>query len=54
MSPFSKLTGFHPNLNLEEFLEDTQLEVVQISSANLFGYWKVVRCRNAMDKAMVA
>ncbi len=54
LAPLSKLAGFRPNLDLNAFLKATQLEVVEITRANLFGYWKVLRCRNSATKAMAA
>jgi phosphatidylethanolamine/phosphatidyl-N-methylethanolamine N-methyltransferase len=45
LAPLSKLAGFRPDLDLDRFREDTGLDVVEMRSANLFGYWKVLRCR---------
>lgn len=54
-APLSKLAGFRPDLDMEEFVRSTGLDVLAVSNANLFGYWKVLRCRNtAPEKAMVA
>lgn len=47
LSPMSKLAGFRTNMELETFLEATGLEVVEVSKTNVFGYWKMLRCRNA-------
>jgi phosphatidylethanolamine/phosphatidyl-N-methylethanolamine N-methyltransferase len=47
VSPLAKLVGFHPDVGLDDLLRKTHLDVVSISSANLFGYWKVLRCRSA-------
>lgn len=47
LAPLSKLAGFRPDLDLDEFLRATGLDVIEISGTNLFGYWKVLRCRNA-------
>jgi phosphatidylethanolamine/phosphatidyl-N-methylethanolamine N-methyltransferase len=47
LSPMSKLVGFHPNLDLNGFIRATRLDVIEMHSANLFGYWKVLRCRRA-------
>ncbi len=46
LSPLSKLAGFRPDFDLDDFLQKTQLEVVEMRSVNLFGYWKVLRCKN--------
>lgn len=45
LSPLARLLGFHTDLELTAFLEDTGLEADDISRVNLFGYWKLVRCR---------
>jgi phosphatidylethanolamine/phosphatidyl-N-methylethanolamine N-methyltransferase len=54
LSPFSKFAGFRPDLDLKTFLDATRLDVVEMNNANLFGYWKVLRCRNSAKEAMVA
>jgi phosphatidylethanolamine/phosphatidyl-N-methylethanolamine N-methyltransferase len=46
LSPLSRLLGFHPDLCLDNFVKETNLEVVDIIRTNLFGYWKLVRARN--------
>lgn len=46
LSPLAKLVGFHPDLSLEELLRKTRLDVIEIRGVNLFGYWKVLRCRS--------
>lgn len=48
LAPFSKLAGFRPDMDLDEFVARTGLEVVDIRSTNAFGYWKLIRCRNVM------
>jgi phosphatidylethanolamine/phosphatidyl-N-methylethanolamine N-methyltransferase len=48
LAPLSRLAGFRPDVALGPFLADTGLEVIEIRSTNLFGYWKVIRCRNRM------
>jgi phosphatidylethanolamine/phosphatidyl-N-methylethanolamine N-methyltransferase len=45
LSPLSLLAGFRPNMNLEEFIRDARLDVTETQRANLFGYWKTLRCR---------
>ncbi|CAK0754321.1 Phosphatidylethanolamine N-methyltransferase [Gammaproteobacteria bacterium] len=44
-SPLSKLAGFRPDLELNAFIRDTGLDVIEKGRANLFGYWKILRCR---------
>lgn len=46
LAPLSRLAGFRPDLALEPFLAEAGLEVIDILNTNLFGYWKVIRCRN--------
>lgn len=45
LSPLARLLGFHTDLELRAFLDDTGLEADAIMPVNLFGYWKLVRCR---------
>ncbi len=47
-SPLSTIAGFRPDLDLQDFLQRTRLEVLETRRANLFGYWKVLRCRNSV------
>lgn len=46
LAPLSRLLGFHPDLCLDSFIKETGLDVVDVTSTNLFGYWKLVRSRN--------
>mgnify|MGYP003340125425 FL=1 len=52
LSPLAKLVGFHPDLDLDDLLEKTRLDVVDIRSTNLFGYWKVLRCRSTRRRPL--
>ena len=45
LAPLSKLAGFRPDMDLTEFLHNTRLDVIEKIRANLFGYWKILRCR---------
>ena len=54
LAAFSTLAGFRPNMDLDEFLHTTRLEVVETRKANLFGYWRVLRCRNTLNNALAA
>lgn len=55
LSPLSKLAGFRTDMELDKFLKQAQLDVVETRNTNLFGYWKVLRYRNPMEKeALVA
>lgn len=42
----SGMAGFRPNMDLDEFLRTTRLEVMEARKANVFGYWRVLHCRN--------
>lgn len=44
MSPLSRLAGFRPDMDLNEFIRDAQLDVLERSRANLFGHSHVLRC----------
>jgi phosphatidylethanolamine/phosphatidyl-N-methylethanolamine N-methyltransferase len=51
LAPLSRFLGFHPDLCLDSFVKETDLEVIDIASTNLFGYWKLVRARNNKQSA---
>lgn len=46
-APFARLMGFHPDFALENFIGQTGLEVIERMPVNLFGYWTLLRSRNA-------
>lgn len=50
LAPLSKLAGFRPDMDLQEFVKAADLEVCDVYNANLFGYWKVLHCTNT-DRA---
>ena len=54
MAPLSKWAGFRTDMDMDDFVRDTGLEVVETRSVNVFGYWKLLRCRNASHRALVA
>jgi phosphatidylethanolamine/phosphatidyl-N-methylethanolamine N-methyltransferase len=55
LSPLSRLAGFRTDMALYRFLKEAQLDVVETRNTNLFGYWKVLRYRNPLEKeALVA
>ena len=45
-APFSELLGFHPDLRMDTFIEDTGLDVRDSIPVNMFGYWTMLRARN--------
>lgn len=46
LAPLSSLLGFRPDLCLNAFVDETELEVADESRTNLFGYWRLIRARN--------
>jgi phosphatidylethanolamine/phosphatidyl-N-methylethanolamine N-methyltransferase len=46
LAPLSKLLGFHPDMSLDGFIEDTRLEVIDQSRTNMLGYWTLLTARN--------
>ncbi len=46
-APLSKLMGFRPDFELEEFIQATHLNVVERSPVNLWGYWTLLRAINS-------
>ena len=46
LAPLSKLLGFHPDMSLEGFIEDTRLDVINQSRTNMLGYWTLITARN--------
>lgn len=51
LAPISRLAGFRTDLGLAPLLAETGLDVIEIRSTNLFGYWKIIRCRNRLAAA---
>lgn len=45
-APLSQLMGFRPDFCLDDFIRETQLEVIDKKTVNLFGYWTLLRARN--------
>jgi phosphatidylethanolamine/phosphatidyl-N-methylethanolamine N-methyltransferase len=46
LAPLSRLLGFHPDFPLENFLQETGLEVSERIPVNVLGYWTLLRARN--------
>ncbi|MGH8628227.1 MAG: class I SAM-dependent methyltransferase [Gammaproteobacteria bacterium] len=46
LAPLSKVLGFHPDMSLEDFIEDTWLDVINQSRTNMLGYWTLITARN--------
>lgn len=45
-APLARLAGYRLELELDRFLQETGLQVEEARSVNLFGLWKLLRCRN--------
>lgn len=45
-SPVSKFVGFRSSFPLEDFLAESDLQVVETVPVNLFGYWTLIRAVN--------
>ena len=43
LAPLSKLVGFRPDFAMDEFVDQTDLAVVETRPVNLFGYWTLLR-----------
>jgi len=54
LSPLSAFAGFRTDMDLDDLVAETELDVVDSRSVNLFGYWKVLRCRNTPRESLVA
>ncbi|MDX1606769.1 MAG: class I SAM-dependent methyltransferase [Candidatus Competibacterales bacterium] len=47
IAPLSRLVGFRPDFSLDDFVDETRLEVVQRTPVNLLGYWTLLHARNS-------
>jgi phosphatidylethanolamine/phosphatidyl-N-methylethanolamine N-methyltransferase len=54
VSPLSKMLGFRPDFSLKEFIQETGLEVIDMSPVNLMGYWTLLRAVNNKQTAAEA
>lgn len=50
LSPLSSLAGFRPNVDLDDLLEKTGMDVQSVMPVNLFGYWKMLHGRNTASR----
>jgi len=46
LAPFSGAAGFRPDMNLDNFIDTSGLQVLERTGANIFGYWTILRCHN--------
>jgi len=49
VAPLSRLCGFHPDFSLPDFVRETELDIIERSPVNLFGYWTLLRVRNSKN-----
>lgn len=54
LAPLSKLVGFRPDFALDEFVEQTDLQVLDTRPVNLFGYWTLLRAARTPRSAVAA
>ncbi len=54
LAPLSRLLGFRPDFSLEEFVASADLDVIERSPVNLFGYWTLLRVRNDKVRSTTA
>jgi phosphatidylethanolamine/phosphatidyl-N-methylethanolamine N-methyltransferase len=50
-APLSRLIGFRPDFSLDRFLDETGLEVADVSPAGRFGYWTLLEARKGARPA---
>jgi phosphatidylethanolamine/phosphatidyl-N-methylethanolamine N-methyltransferase len=46
MAPLSSSIGFRPDLGEAEVTGYADIEILESRKVNVFGYWKLIRCRN--------
>lgn len=46
LAPLAGSLGFHPDFDLQDFIDDAGLPVVEVRQVNLFGYWTLLHLRN--------
>lgn len=54
LAPLSKLVGFRPDFELDEFVERTDLQVLDTHPVNMFGYWTLLRAARAPRSGVAA
>lgn len=46
IAPLSRQMGFRPDFSMKNFIQETNLDVVERTPVNLLGYWTLLKCRN--------
>lgn len=54
LAPLSGLVGFRPDFAFDEFVAETDLDVIETRPVNLFGYWSLLRCSREPRSARTA
>ena len=54
LAPLSNLVGFRPDFALDEFVDQTDLDVLETRPVNLFGYWTLLRASREPRSAIPA
>lgn len=54
LAPLSRLVGFRPDFALDEFVEETDLAVVETHPVNLMGYWTLLRASREPRSSVAA
>ena len=54
LAPLSNLVGFRPDFALDEFVDQTDLSVIESHPVNLFGYWTLLRASQQPRSAAAA
>ncbi len=48
--PLAKWVGFDAHFDMDQFIEEAQMELLDIISVNAFGFWKLLHFRNRQPK----
>jgi len=54
LAPLSSLVGFRPDFAFDEFVQQTDLHVLETHPVNMFGYWTLVRAASTPQSAAQA
>ncbi|MCB9641310.1 MAG: methyltransferase domain-containing protein [Myxococcales bacterium] len=49
LRPFANWIGFQPDVELDQFIADNNLDVLDIRDTDFLGHWKLIRCRNNLN-----
>lgn len=54
LAPLSNLVGFRPDFAFDEFVDQTDLRVLETHPVNLLGYWTLIRASSTPQSAATA